>query len=159
MTDAKPPTAVSAAGVSARAKRSNYPEPYFGRMAKRTKRQLGDLFGLRQFGVNLTTLAPGGASALMHAHSRQDELVYVLEGHPTLVTESGETRLGPGMCAGFPAGGVAHHLVNRTDRDVVFLEIGDRAVGDAVRYPQDDLRAVLGEDGSLRFTHEDGTPY
>ena len=159
MTDSKPPTAIGAADVPARAKRSNYPEPYFGRMAKRTKRQLGDVFGLRQFGVNLTTLTPGGESALMHTHSRQDELVYVLEGHPTLVTESGETRLAPGMCAGFPAGGVAHHLVNRTDREVVYLEIGDRAEGDAVRYPQDDLRAVLGEDGSWRFTHEDGTPY
>ena len=159
MADPKPPTAIGAADVPPRAKRSNYPEPYLGRMAKRTKRQLGDLFGLRRFGVNLTTLAPGGESALMHTHSRQDELVYVLEGHPTLVTESGETRLAPGMCAGFPAGGVAHHLVNRTDREVVYLEIGDRAEGDSVRYPQDDLRAVLGEDGSWRFTHEDGTPY
>lgn len=159
MTDSKPPAAIAATDVPAQAKVSNYPEPYFGRMAKRTKRQLGDLFGLRQFGVNLTTLGPGGESALMHTHSRQDELVYVLEGHPTLVTESGETRLGPGLCAGFPAGGVAHHLVNRTDRDVVFLEIGDRAEGDAVRYPKDDLRADLREDGSWRFTHRDGTPY
>ena len=128
-------------------------------MAKREKRPLGDLFDLRNFGVNLTRLAPGGQTALMHAHGKQDELVYVLEGHPTLVTESGETRLSPGMCAGFPAGGEAHHVVNRTDRDAVILEIGDRTGGDEARYPRDDLRAILDGDGKWRFVHKDGSPY
>ena len=89
-------------------------------MARREKRPLGDLFGLTNFGVNLTRLAPGGESALRHAHSRQDEFIYVLEGKPTLITDAGETPLEPGMCAGFKADtGDAHHLVNRTRSDVV----------------------------------------
>ena len=46
------------------------------------------------------------------------------------------------MCAGFPAGGVAHQLVNRTGADVVYLEIGDRTPGDEGSYPRDDLAAV-----------------
>ena len=133
MSDRKAPPAVNATDVPARTKSSNYPEPYFSRMAKREKRALGDFFGLRNFGVNLTTLAPGGESALLHAHSRQEEMIYVLQGHPTLVTESGETPLEPGMCAGFRAGGSAHQLVNRTDRAVVILEIGDRPADDSVR--------------------------
>jgi uncharacterized cupin superfamily protein len=110
--------------------------------------------------VNLTRLAPGATSALRHAHTKQDEFVYVLEGEPTLVTDEGETALRPGMCAGFKAGtGNGHHLVNRTDRDVVILEVGDRIAGDSATYPDDDLAAALGPDGRWRFTHKDGTPY
>ena len=128
-------------------------------MAGRTKRLLGDVFGLRNFGVNLTRLAPGAQSALLHRHSRQDEFVFILEGEPTLVTDRGEVRLAPGRCAGFPAGGPAHHLVNRSERDVLYLEIGDRTAGDDAVYPDDDLKALLSPDGRWAFTHKDGTPY
>ena len=102
MTNDKPPPAIAAVDVAPRTKASNYPEPFFSRMARREKRALGDFFGLKNFGVNLTKIAPGGESALMHTHSRQDEMVYVLEGEAVLATPSGETRLGPGDCAGFP---------------------------------------------------------
>jgi uncharacterized cupin superfamily protein len=154
-----PPLAVAAGMAPPRAKSSNYPEPFFSRMLKREKRPLGDLFGLKNFGVNLTRLASGGESALLHRHSRQDELIYILEGEPTLVTDRGEVALKAGMCAGFAAGGPAHHLVNRTDRDVVYLEIGDRSGGDEVSYPGDDIQAVLGPDAKWKFTHKDGRPY
>lgn len=154
------PVVLVAADAPPRKRRTNYPEPFASRMAGREKRPLGDPFGLTHFGVNLTRLAPGAVSALRHAHARQDELVYVLEGRPTLVTDRGETPLGPGMCAGFAAGsGDAHHLVNRTDADVVILEVGDRSPDDAVTYPDDDIQAVLGGDGRWRFAHKDGSPY
>jgi uncharacterized cupin superfamily protein len=153
------PIALEAAAAPPRAKPSNYPEPFFSRMGKREKRPLGDLFGLKNFGVNLTRLQPGGESALLHRHSKQDEFVYILEGHPTLVTDRGEVALAPGMCAGFAAGGIAHQLVNRTERDVVYLEIGDRTAGDDGTYPADDLKASLGADGKWQFTHRDGRPY
>jgi uncharacterized cupin superfamily protein len=159
MSDSKKPIAIKADAAPPRTKPSNYPEPFFSRMAKREKRPLGDLFGLKNFGVNLTRLAPGGESALLHRHSKQDEFVYVLQGEPTLVTETEEVKLSPGMCAGFPAQGAAHQLVNRTDRDVVFLEVGDRTSGDEGSYPRDDIQAVLGSDGKWIFTHKDGTPY
>jgi uncharacterized cupin superfamily protein len=153
------PIAIHASEAPLKAKKSNYPEPFFSRMGGREKRPLGDLFGLANFGVNLTRLLPGGESALLHQHSRQDELIYILDGEPILVTDQGETLLSPGMCAGFAAGGIAHQLVNRTNRDVVYLEIGDRTAGDEGTYPSDDLKAALGPDGNWRFTHKDGTPY
>jgi uncharacterized cupin superfamily protein len=152
------PLALDAASVPPRRKPSVYPEPFASRMAKREKRALGDQFGLSNFGVNLTRLSPGGESALLHRHSRQDEFIYVIEGEPTLVTEEGDTRLAPGMCAGFPAGGQAHQIVNRTEADVVFLEIGDRTPGDEGSYPRDDLQATL-IDGKWVFAHKDGRPY
>lgn len=128
-------------------------------MTGREKRPLGDLFGLRNFGVNLTRLSPGGVSALLHRHSKQDEFIYILQGTPSLVTDRGERELQPGMCAGFPANGPAHHLVNRTAQDVVYLEIGDRTPGDSATYPEDDLVAELDPAGSWIFTHKDGRPY
>ena len=63
------------------------------------------------------------------------------------------------MCAGFPARGIAHHLVNRTDQDVFFLEIGDRTPDDEGSYPSDDLAASMGADGVWKYTRKDGTPY
>jgi uncharacterized cupin superfamily protein len=158
MTESRP-VALRAADAPLRAKPSNYPEPFFSRMAGREKRPLGDLFGLANFGVNLTTLKPGAMSALRHAHTKQDEFVYILEGTPTLVTDAGRTPLVPGLCAGFKAGtGDAHHLINETDADVVYLEIGDRTPGDEGSYPDDDIEA-LRVDGGWRFTHKDGRPY
>lgn len=153
------PVAVVAAEVAPQTRPSNYPEPFFSMMKGREKRRLGDVFGLANFGVNLTRIAPGGMSALRHAHSKQDEFIYILEGRPTLITDAGETELSPGMCAGFKAGtGDGHQVVNRTDEDVVYLEVGDRTPGDEGSYPDDDLKAQL-VDGAWRFTHKDGTPY
>lgn len=153
------PVAVMAIDVAPLARQTNYPEPFASRMAGRVKRRLGEAFGLANFGVNLTRLAPGGISALRHAHSKQDEFVYILEGTPTLVTDDGEAVLGPGWCAGFRAGGTAHQLANRSAADVVYLEVGDRSPGDQGTYPVDDLTAALGADGKWAFTHKDGTPY
>ena len=153
------PLAVKAEDVEARAKPSSYPEPFFTRMGKRVKRPLGDRFGLKNFGVNLTKLLPGGESSLLHRHSKQDEFIYILEGRPTLVTDAGEIELSPGMCAGFAAAGVAHQLVNRTDTTVSYLEFGDRTSGDEGSYPNDDLCAAMGPDGKWIYTRKNGTPY
>jgi len=117
------------------------------------------LFSLINFGVNLTRLAPGAFSALRHAHSVQDEFVYVLQGNPVLVTDVGETQLHPDMCAGFKAGtGDGQQLVNRSTEDVVYFEVGDRTPGDSATYPDDDLQAIL-VNGNWQFTHKNGTPY
>lgn len=163
MPRSKHPTTIVARDAPPRAKPTSPPFPpeMVAKVASgRDKRPLGDLFGLTNFGVNLTTLAPGGQSALRHAHGKQDEFVYILEGEVVLITDAGETELKPGMCAGFQAGtGDAHHLVNRTKQDVVFLEVGDRSAGDAVSYPDDDVMAVYGSDGKWKYSRKDGTPY
>jgi uncharacterized cupin superfamily protein len=159
MNDASHSLAILAADVPPRAKRSNYPEPFFSRMAGRDKRPLGDRFALKNFGVNLTRLSPGGESALQHRHTKQDEFIFILEGTPTLVTDRGEVTMAPGMCAGFPAGGLAHHLVNRSDAEVVYLEVGDRSPGDSADYPQDDIKVGADGSGGWAFVHKDGRPY
>jgi uncharacterized cupin superfamily protein len=123
------------------------------------KRMLGDALGLTTFGVNLTTLPPGAASALRHWHLRQDEFVFVIEGELTLVTDEGEQTLGPGACAGFP-GGIpnGHHLVNRSTKPATYIEVGDRLPGDGAEYADHDLR-VRSTGSGWRYTHKDGSDF
>ena len=159
MHEAVKAAAIWALEAQLRSRPSAYPAQFQPVVKGREKRPLGEHFGLTNFGVNLTRLAAGGISSFRHAHTKQDEFVYILEGRPTLVTDRGRTPLAPGMCAGFAAGtGDAHHLVNETQEDVLFLEIGDRTPGDAATYPDDDLRAEL-VDGAWRFTRKDGTAW
>ncbi len=159
MPELNPPIAITASEAPRRPKSTNYPEPFATRVVGREKRPLGDVFGLKNFGVNLTRLAPQAISALRHVHSQQDEFIYILQGHPTLHTNADRQQLAPGMCAGFPAGtDNAHHLINETDEDVVYLEIGDRTPGDECSYPDDDLKALL-VDGQWQCVHKNGIPY
>ena len=128
-------------------------------MAGREKRPLGDIFGLANFAVNLTTLAPGAVSSLRHMHSKQNEFIYILENNPTLISNVGQTPLAPVMCAGFKAAnGAAHHLINQTNEPTTHLEIGDRNAGDTGTYPDDDIVAIL-VDEKWCFTYKDGRSY
>lgn len=137
-----------------------YPEPFRARVLPREKRALGDALGLTRFGVNLTTLFPGKESSLRHHHAREDEFVFVLEGEVTLRTDEGEQILRAGMCAGFPAGTTnGHHLVNRSDREARYLEVGNRDPSDVAGYADDDLVAAKDPAGKWVFARRDGTPY
>ena len=156
----KDPLPVPALSIEPNTKNSNYPEPFASKVGLRTKRRLGDAFGLTNFGVNITELAPGAMSALKHAHAVQDEFVYVLQGTVTMVVDDAEYEMESGDCIGFRAGtGVAHHLINRSDEPARFLEIGDRAAGDEVSYPDEDLQARYVESAGWRFFRRDGTEY
>jgi uncharacterized cupin superfamily protein len=139
--------------------RSTYPEPFNHVVAGRSRKRLGNAAGLDQFGVNLTTLKPGAASALRHWHQKEDELVYLLEGELTLIENDGETLLRAGEAAGFKANVAnGHHLVNKSNRDAVYLEIGTRSKHERAEYPDVDLVMIRDETGG-RFMHKDGKPY
>ena len=137
---------------------SGYPAPFDLPCRERVRRRLGDAARLTQFGVNLLTLSPGAWSSQRHWHTAEDEFIYVLSGEVVLVTESGEELLGPGDCAGFPAGvSDGHHLQNRTTREAVVLEVGSRRIAeDETFYPDIDLHALKGDGG---YVHRDGKPY
>lgn len=139
---------------------TSYPEPYRAINMNRYFRMLGAHAGLTNFGVNLVRILPGGQSSCRHAHSRQDEMVLILEGDITLETDAGRERVSPGTWIAFPAGtGDAHRFINETDRGVTFLVIGDRTKGDEVTYPDVDLVWSRDPDGKGRYTRKDGTPY
>ncbi|MSP20234.1 MAG: cupin domain-containing protein [Alphaproteobacteria bacterium] len=161
-TPSDKPLALDAMAVAPNKVPSVSPEPFYGLLkhrVHRVRRALGNAFGLKNFGVNLTLLPSGSRSAMLHRHSKQDEFIYVVERTPTLVTDQGEQQLAPGMCAGFPAGGVAHCLVSNSGANVVYVEVSDRTPDDDdATYPNDDLKAEL-VDGRWVFSHKDGRPY
>src|SRR5208282_6227056 len=139
---------------------SSYPEPFREEQRKRYTRRLGDHAGLKNYGINLVRVLPDGQSSARHTHSKQDEFVYVVEGEFVLVTDAGRETVGPGTCIGFPAGtGDGHHFLNLTQKDAIFLVIGDRTAVDEVTYPDIDLELKAGPDGVRGFHRKDGTPY
>jgi uncharacterized cupin superfamily protein len=136
-----------------------YPEQFKKPVEGRQKAVLGDLAGLTQFGVNRTKLPPGVASSLRHWHEQEDEFVYILEGELTLVEDSGETLLKAGDAAGWKAGVAnGHMLVNKSNRDAIYLEIGSRLPNERAHYPEYDLLYTRDENG-LHVTHRDVKPY
>ncbi|MEM1384275.1 MAG: GNAT family N-acetyltransferase [Pseudomonadota bacterium] len=156
-----PPMALSAEEIQHLVgKHTGAPHPVMAQHQRlREKRFIGNPFGLNDFGVNLVEIPPGGWSSIPHAHSHEDEFVFVVEGDLVLVSGDEERPLGPGACAGFPAGGWDHHLQNRSDKRAVFLEIGSRKQDrDTVEYPGEDLRVDRREDGTRGFVRLDGTP-
>jgi len=139
--------------------RTGYPPPFDRVVVGRERKRLGNAVGLDQFGVNLTTLKPGAASALRHWHEQEDELVFVLEGEVVLIEDDGETVLKPGDAAGFKAHNPnGHHLVNKSSRDAVYLEIGTRSKYERAHYPDVDMM-VMRDDKGMRYTHKNGEPY
>jgi uncharacterized cupin superfamily protein len=139
--------------------RTGYPPPLNRVVEGRSRKRLGNAVGLDQFGVNLTTLKPGAATALRHWHEKEDELVYILEGEVVLVEDGGETVLKPGDAAGFKANTPnGHHVVNKSQRDAVLLEIGTRSKVETAFYPDVDLVAIRDEAG-MRYTRKNGEPH
>ena len=139
---------------------TGYPEPYRAANQQRWNPRLGEHAKLTNFGVNFTRIIPGGQSSARHAHTREDEFIYVLEGEVDLETDASIETLRAGMCAGFPAGtGNAHRFINRSAEDVLLLVVGDRTGGDEITYPEIDLHGRMGADGRYVFARKDGIPY
>jgi uncharacterized cupin superfamily protein len=136
--------------------RTGYPEPYAAEMGKRRYRKLAGPAGIEDFGISHVVLEPGGVSSQRHWHEGEDEFVVMLQGEAVLVEEDGETAMRAGDCAAFPKGVAnGHRLVNRGDRDCVFVAIGRVAETDC-HYPDIDLHL---DSAAGRFTRKDGTPY
>ena len=136
-----------------------YPAQFQAECLGRHKQAIGDAAGLTQFGVNITRISPGAASALRHWHEQEDEFIFLLEGELVLVENGGETLLKAGDAAGFKAGsGNAHRLINRGTSDAVYFEVGTRAKAERVHYPDVDL-VMERDDKSRRYLHRNGEPY
>ena len=135
----------------------SYPKEFAGAIAGREKQKLGDAVGLTQFGVNVVRLPPGAWSSQRHWHSHEDEFVQVLEGELVLIEDGGETTLRAGDCAAFPKGtGNGHHMINRSERIAVYLEVGSRVYDDLTTCSDVDMMSA-NADG--RFTRKNGTRY
>lgn len=157
----RPP--IDALQVAPQSHPTTYPSEFASVVDGRTKRRLGNHFGLVNFGVNLTTLDPKSSSSLQHYHRTQDEFLYVMQGNPTLLLGENKIPMSAGQCVGFPKNQeVGHCIVNDSEHEtVILLEVGDRSPNDVVHYPGVDMMAesLTERKGGYRFLHLSGTPY
>ncbi|MFT3966945.1 MAG: cupin domain-containing protein [Sphingobium sp.] len=121
---------------------SSYPPPHDEQVAGRKTWPLTRAFGIAQFGVNRVELPPGKWSTQRHWHSINDEVVIVISGEVTVVSDDGEEVLGPGDSIAFPAGRAnPHHLQNRGSEIAIFYDIGGRDAYDVSTFPDMGLEA------------------
>jgi uncharacterized cupin superfamily protein len=138
---------------------TGYPSPFNNAVTGRSRKRVGRAAGLAHFGVNICTLKPGAASSQRHWHENEDELVYMLEGEVVMCEDGGETVLKPGDVVAWKAGVPnGHCLINRSNRDVIFIEIGTRAASERAHYSDIDMMVVRDEKGA-RYTKKNGEPY
>lgn len=140
---------------------TGYPSPYDEPCLERQGIDLSTPGGLTQFGARLVTLPPGSWSSQRHWHSHEDELVYIISGHPTFIDDKGPQPLSPGDVTTHPGrDGNGHHMINETEEDVVFLVVGTRAAHlDHCRYPDIDLDLPKTGQDFRPFKRKDGTPF
>ncbi|MEP4484978.1 MAG: cupin domain-containing protein [Halioglobus sp.] len=138
---------------------SDYPEPFGEPCKERSNRNLARASGLSKIGAQLFLLPPGAWSSQRHWHTHEDELVYVLEGAPTLITDEGEVMLEPGDFVGFPAGQKnGHHIVNRGSLNAKFLTVSNQDSRDDVSYSDIDMQ-INGRSFGGAYTNKRGEAY
>lgn len=135
---------------------TGYPPAYAQEVNGRWYRRLAPASGLSDFGVSHVTLKPGAWSGQRHWHEGEDEFTVIISGEAVLIDDSGETPMRPGDCASFPKNdGNGHCMINRSDRDCVYVVVGRPSESDC-HYPDIDMHL----DASLnKQCHKDGTPW
>ena len=134
---------------------TGYPDPFHKQVEGRWWKRIAPAAGLTEMGASHVTLEPGAWSSQRHWHDDEDELVVMMTGRAVLVEDGGETEVRAGDVLAWPKGvRNGHHLINRSDRDCVFIAIGvgDRSKGGGYS----DIDMMFGE---VDYFHKDGTPY
>ncbi|MEA3034171.1 MAG: hypothetical protein QOH86_2187 [Sphingomonadales bacterium] len=138
--------------------RTGYPPPFDRPVQGRWYKRLAPVGGLTAFGVSHVVLKPGAWSSQRHWHRNEDEFIYVIEGE-TLCEDHGETVLKPGEAAGWRAnGGIGHCLINRTQKNATYIEVGGRVANETVVYSDIDMRLERDKHG-VRYLRKTGEPH
>ena len=81
-------------------------------------------------------LPAGKRSFPMHMHHVTEEAMYVISGKAKIRTPDGETAIGPGDYIAFPAGGIAHQIINDGTETLTYMGFSVNTAGsDIVEYP------------------------
>lgn len=112
---------------------------------------LSRLTGMQRAHVSLARVPPGRESFIAHAHSLQEEWIYILEGDGLALIGEAEHRVGPGDFMGFPTDGTVHHLRNMGERDLVYLMGGESTEVEVASFPGIGKIAVMQGDGVRLF--------
>ena len=139
---------------------SIYPAPFKAMADARARQALGDAGGLTQFGVNLTRLPPGAATAQRHWHEAEDELAFVVSGELVLIEDGGETLLRAGEAAAFKAGHADGHHSGKPVREwTPWCSRSEAASAKSAPTTPISTWSTRNVAARFRFTNKAGEPY
>jgi uncharacterized cupin superfamily protein len=121
--------------------------------------QLAKATGLERTGVNLARIAPGKESFVYHSHWQEEEWIYILTGRGVARIDGAEYEVGPGDFMAFPTNGVAHHLRNPFETELVYLMGGENREVDVADFPDHGKRVFKHARGADVFDLKDAVPF
>lgn len=101
--------------------------------------------GLKSLGIWFETLPAGRRSAFPHAHTHEEEFIFVLDGSPTVWLDGYTKQLQKDEFAAFPSGtGISHTLINDTNETVKYICIGETQdfPDEKIVYPLNPFRQI-----------------
>ncbi len=100
-------------------------------------RCLSRAFDLKSIAVWIEKIPPNKRTSWPHAHSVEEEFVFVLMGEISVWLNGSVFKADPMTAIDFKAGsGVAHTLTNQTDHDAYYLCVGEcTPINDKIYYP------------------------
>ncbi|HKE96441.1 MAG TPA: cupin domain-containing protein [Povalibacter sp.] len=122
-----------AADIAARSQTFSHP---WNPNSEITGYQMAKATGLRRTGVNLARIPPGKESFAYHAHWQEEEWIYILAGRGVALIDGIDYEVGPGDFMAFPTPGVAHHLRNPFDQELVYLMGGEHRETEVADFPR-----------------------
>jgi uncharacterized cupin superfamily protein len=145
-----------ATDIAARAQTFSHP---WNAKSEITGYQLGKSTGLKRIGVNLARVAPGKESFVYHAHWTEEEWIYILEGRGIARIDDTNYEVGPGDFMAFPTPGVAHHLSNPFEAELVYLMGGENHATEVADFPDQGKRVFKHAKGADVFDLENARPF
>jgi uncharacterized cupin superfamily protein len=139
MTDKSPKLVLRAAEIEAQADSFSHP---FNPNSLVSGTRMSKLAGLERAGVSKVTMPPGKESFIYHSHEREEEWIYILAGKGLARIDDTEYEVSAGDFMGFPTPGVAHHLTNPFDEELVYLMGGESKHVEIADFPDIGKRMV-----------------
>lgn len=100
------------------------------------RRRAGGRSGAQKLGYSFFYVPPGKAAFPLHTHSRNEEMIYIIEGEGILRFGKEETAVGPGTIVACPAGiEFPHQLVNTGAQELRYLVVSTMDFPDICEYP------------------------
>ena len=118
-------------------------------------RSLSRTTGLSRVAVSLARIPPGKESFIYHAHSNEEEWLYILAGRGIAEFADAEYEVGPGDFLGFSLPQKPHHLRNPFEEDLTYLVGGEIVKVDIGTFPRHGKRAI--RDGEAAYIVDDSS--
>jgi uncharacterized cupin superfamily protein len=100
------------------------------------RQRVGLAIGARKLGYSFFTVPPGKAAFPCHAHTGNEEMIYIIAGNGTLRLGNDELPVSAETVIAFPPGVEnAHQLINTGNSELRYLVVSTMEYPDICQYP------------------------